>query len=86
MTHTLGRSSPKSTGREYFNTQWLEQHLVHFPSISADDVQATLCELTAASIAEQVLLCGGCERLIVCGGGAKNTFSNATDGSLASWN
>lgn len=68
------RSSPKSTGREYFNTQWLEQHLVHFPSISADDVQATLCELTAASIAEQVLLCGGCERLIVCGGGAKNTF------------
>ncbi|AWS51440.1 MULTISPECIES: anhydro-N-acetylmuramic acid kinase [Providencia] len=68
------RSSPKSTGREYFNTQWLEQHLAHFPSISVDDVQATLCELTAASIAEQVLLCGGCERLIVCGGGAKNIF------------
>lgn len=68
------RSSPKSTGREYFNTQWLDQHLTHFPHISAQDIQATLCELTAASIAEQVLLCGGSERLIVCGGGAKNTF------------
>lgn len=68
------RSPPKSTGREYFNIQWLEQHLAHFPSISAENVQATLCELTAASIAEQVLLCGGCERLIVCGGGAKNSF------------
>ncbi|MGF7480213.1 anhydro-N-acetylmuramic acid kinase [Providencia sp. SP181] len=68
------RSSPKSTGREYFNMQWLEQHLVAFPSISAQDVQTTLCELTAASIAEQVLLCGGSERLIVCGGGAKNAF------------
>ncbi|MGG4607639.1 anhydro-N-acetylmuramic acid kinase [Providencia sp. Me31A] len=68
------RSSPKSTGREYFNMQWLEQHLTHFPAVSARDVQATLCELTAASIAEQVMLCGGCERLIVCGGGAKNHF------------
>ncbi|MGA6580732.1 anhydro-N-acetylmuramic acid kinase, partial [Providencia sp. NPDC089923] len=45
-----------------------------FPLISAEDVQATLCELTATSITDQVLLCGGCERLIVCGGGAKNHF------------
>lgn len=68
------RASPKSTGREYFNMQWLESHLAAFPPVSAQNVQATLCELTAASIAEQVLLCGGSERLIVCGGGAKNTF------------
>lgn len=68
------RSSPKSTGREYFNMQWLEKHLDKFPLISAEDVQATLCELTATSITDQVLLCGGCERLIVCGGGAKNHF------------
>ncbi|OAT54512.1 anhydro-N-acetylmuramic acid kinase [Providencia heimbachae] len=68
------RSAPKSTGREYFNMQWLDQHLLRFPNVSAQDIQATLCELTAASIAEQVLLCGGCERLIVCGGGAKNDF------------
>ncbi|GHB89025.1 anhydro-N-acetylmuramic acid kinase [Providencia stuartii] len=68
------RSAPKSTGREYFNMQWLDKHLSDFPDILPQDVQATLCELTAASIAEQILLCGGCERLIVCGGGAKNSF------------
>lgn len=66
------RFAPKSTGREYFNMQWLDKHLADFISISAQDVQATLCELTAVSIAEQILLCGGCERVIVCGGGAKN--------------
>nr|WP_308807932.1 anhydro-N-acetylmuramic acid kinase [Providencia sp. PROV266] len=68
------RSAPKSTGREYFNMQWLDQQLAGFDDMSPDDVQATLCELTAVSITEQILLCGGCERLIVCGGGAKNTF------------
>ncbi|MBP6080644.1 MULTISPECIES: anhydro-N-acetylmuramic acid kinase [unclassified Providencia] len=68
------RSAPKSTGREYFNMQWLDQHLSNFPLVSAQDVQTTLCELTAVSIADQVLLCGGCERLIVCGGGARNNF------------
>ncbi len=68
------RSAPKSTGREYFNMQWLDQQLAGFGDVSPDDVQATLCELTAVSITEQILLCGGCERLIVCGGGAKNTF------------
>ncbi|MCW2254987.1 anhydro-N-acetylmuramic acid kinase [Providencia alcalifaciens] len=68
------RSAPKSTGREYFNMQWLDTHLSNIKGISPQDVQATLCELTATSIAEQILLCGGCERLIVCGGGARNTF------------
>ncbi|WP_061708954.1 anhydro-N-acetylmuramic acid kinase [Pseudenterobacter timonensis] len=64
--------APKSTGREYFNYGWLERQLVHFPGISAKDVQATLAELTAVSIAEQVMLSGGCERLLVCGGGSRN--------------
>lgn len=68
------RPAPKSTGREYFNMQWLERHLLNFAMVSAQDVQATLCELTAVSIADQILLCGGGERLIVCGGGAKNVF------------
>ncbi|MFE8150010.1 anhydro-N-acetylmuramic acid kinase [Brenneria goodwinii] len=65
-------SAPKSTGREYFNLGWLEKMLVDSPSIPPEDVQATLVELTARSIAEQVLLSGGCERLLVCGGGARN--------------
>lgn len=44
------------------------------PAIAPVDVQATLTELTAVSISEQVLLAGGCERLLVCGGGARNTL------------
>lgn len=35
-------------------------------------MQATLAELTAQTIAQQVLLCGGCEHLLVCCGGARN--------------
>ncbi|MCY9847474.1 anhydro-N-acetylmuramic acid kinase [Pectobacterium jejuense] len=64
--------APKSTGREYFNLGWLERMLAGLPPIAPQDVQATLVELTAVSIAEQVLLVGGCERLLVCGGGARN--------------
>lgn len=64
--------APKSTGREYFNYGWLTQHLARYPGLRAQDVQATLAELTAVSISEQVLLSGGCERLLVCGGGARN--------------
>lgn len=64
--------APKSTGREYFNYSWLERQLAAFPGLAPQDVQATLVELTATSIAEQVLLSGGCERLLVCGGGSRN--------------
>ncbi|WP_260864513.1 anhydro-N-acetylmuramic acid kinase [Citrobacter sp. Marseille-Q6884] len=64
--------APKSTGREYFNYGWIERHLALFPGISPRDVQATLTELTAVTISEQVLLSGGCERLMVCGGGSRN--------------
>ncbi len=31
-----------------------------------------MAELTAVTISEQVLLSGGCERLMVCGGGSRN--------------
>lgn len=74
--------APKSTGREYFNYGWLTRHLAHFPGVSGADVQATLAELTAATIAEQVLLSGGCERLLVCGGGCRNPLLMARLGAL----
>ncbi|MBY7518261.1 anhydro-N-acetylmuramic acid kinase [Escherichia fergusonii] len=64
--------APKSTGREYFNYGWLERHLQKFPGLRSRDVQATLAELTAVTISEQVLLSGGCDRLMVCGGGSRN--------------
>lgn len=64
--------APKSTGREYFNYGWLERQLAKHPGLAAKDVMATLTELTAVTISEQVLLSGGCERLLVCGGGSRN--------------
>lgn len=64
--------APKSTGREYFNIAWLEKQLTHMHALAPEDVQATLAELTSVSIAEQVQLAGGCDRLMVCGGGARN--------------
>jgi Predicted molecular chaperone distantly related to HSP70-fold metalloproteases len=64
--------APKSTGREYFNYGWIERQLMAFPVLRAQDVQATLAELTAMTISEQVMLSGGCDRLLVCGGGSRN--------------
>lgn len=64
--------APKSTGREYFNYGWLAQHLARYPALAGQDVMATLTELTAVTISEQALLSGGCERLLVCGGGSRN--------------
>ncbi|TCV99756.1 anhydro-N-acetylmuramic acid kinase [Biostraticola tofi] len=64
--------APKSTGREHFNLSWLNHLLTRYPSTAPEDVQATLGELTAMTVADQVLLAGGCEHLLVCGGGARN--------------
>ncbi|KMK07901.1 anhydro-N-acetylmuramic acid kinase [Pluralibacter gergoviae] len=64
--------APKSTGREYFNYGWLERQLARYPALAGQDVMATLAELTAVTISEQALLSGGCERLLVCGGGSRN--------------
>ncbi|MBD2819620.1 anhydro-N-acetylmuramic acid kinase [Xenorhabdus sp. 42] len=68
----FARTAPKSTGREYFNMLWLEKQLTDFPTLSPVDVQATLIELTTISIAQQIRLNHGCDRLLVCGGGARN--------------
>ncbi|WP_130931016.1 anhydro-N-acetylmuramic acid kinase [Pseudomonas sp. Sample_24] len=64
---------PKSTGREVFNLPWLMQHLAHLPPFAAEDVQATLLELTALTITES--LQGAqtdTQEVLVCGGGAHN--------------
>ncbi len=78
----FGAAAPKSTGREYFNYGWLERQLANFPGLAAQDVQATLAELTATTISEQILLCGGCERVLVCGGGGRNPLVMARLASL----
>ena len=65
--------APKSTGPEYFNLAWLEERLDMLPDpIPPEDVQRTLLELTARSIAA-TLDNESIAQLAVCGGGAKNT-------------
>lgn len=62
---------PKSTGRDMFNMAWLESLLSEKDDPA--DVQATLLELTAYSIAEAVSIhCIGSKELYLCGGGAHN--------------
>ena len=67
------KSPPKSTGREYFNETWFASFLPIFNTINDEDIQRTLLELTAKSIAND-LNHRDVTRLIVCGGGAKNSF------------
>ena len=62
---------PKSTGREQFNGSWLSAQLDGDDDPA--DVQATLTELTAASVA-LALADFAPDRLLVCGGGVHNIF------------
>ncbi len=62
---------PKSTGVEEFNLAWLER--IGLGTCGPADIQATLAELTAASIARHVLEhAPGTREVFVCGGGAHN--------------
>ena len=62
---------PKSTGREYFNPAWLSIHMPIFQTLKDEDIQRTLLELTAQSIANDINKIDT-DLLIVCGGGVKN--------------
>lgn len=67
------RRHPKSTGKEYFNLQWLDSTL-NEPTAAAD-VQATLVELTAQTIVDSSLqACNAIDEVYICGGGAKNKY------------
>ncbi|MFN2308418.1 MAG: anhydro-N-acetylmuramic acid kinase [Gammaproteobacteria bacterium] len=63
---------PKSTGRELFHLGWLENYLAD-NSAEPVDIQATLCELTAVSVASALhRWARHTQRLLVCGGGVHN--------------
>ncbi|HBT4579587.1 TPA: anhydro-N-acetylmuramic acid kinase, partial [Klebsiella pneumoniae] len=71
----FSRSAPKSTGRELFSLAWLEQKLRDFDTVSPEDVQATLVELTAVTISDELSKFTDGELpgvLMACGGGARN--------------
>jgi anhydro-N-acetylmuramic acid kinase len=67
---------PKSTGRELFNLNWLEQTLTpSFERLSAGDIQATLAELTVVTVATALeRFAPPVDELFVCGGGALNGY------------
>ncbi len=71
------RKPPKSTGREYFNRQFLQQILdfAKGKHIPFEDIISTLTHFTAWSVSENIRLFAnpGC-KTIVSGGGAKNSF------------
>ena len=62
---------PKSTGFEYFNPTWIKSRNVD--PFAPADVQATLCELSATTIATCVQDCANdAKDVFVCGGGGHN--------------
>lgn len=70
--HYFAKPPPKSTGLEEFNLEWLTRHDVL--EYDAVDVQATLSELTASTVANDILKhASSTEEIFVCGGGAHNT-------------
>ncbi len=66
--------APKSTGRDLFHKDWLQRHLAAHPPVAPQDVQATLLQLTAASLADAITAhAPRTEAVYVCGGGAYNS-------------
>lgn len=71
----LALQPPKSTGRELFNMEWLEEKFQHCESeVSQEDVQATLLEFTAATISTAINANSDSGDVIVCGGGSRNAL------------
>ena len=70
----FARLPPKSTGRDLFNRNWLTALLqVHAANERPQDIQATLCELTACVCAQDIKRQAiECRNVLVCGGGALN--------------
>jgi anhydro-N-acetylmuramic acid kinase len=67
----LGLAPPKSTGRELFNLPWLEKRL-KTSQRRPEDVQATLLEFTAESVAAAIRRHAPGAAVYACGGGAHN--------------
>jgi anhydro-N-acetylmuramic acid kinase len=66
---------PKSTGRETFNISWVKQLLdAQKHQLSAADVQATLTELSAVTIAAEINKIDANAEVYICGGGAHNDY------------
>ena len=70
----FARPAPKSTGRGYFDEAWIDRQLgsLHEPA-KPSDVQRTLCELCAVTVARSIEdYGGGTQEVYLCGGGVHN--------------
>ncbi len=68
----LALAPPKSTGRDLFHLDWLAPRLAGL-ELAPEDVQATLLEFSARTIADALRASlPGVRRLIGCGGGVHN--------------
>lgn len=70
------QSIPKSTGRELFNPHWCEKKIAgYIQEISSADIQATFAELTAQTIANDIIKYAKlASPVFICGGGAHNNY------------
>jgi anhydro-N-acetylmuramic acid kinase len=72
---------PKSSGRDLFGMEWLRGKLAG--GEAAQDVQATLLELSCRSIAQAIRQhCFGATEIYLCGGGAHNAALRARFAAL----
>jgi len=74
----ITEAAPKSTGREYFNLDWLQQQIKVFDlqssgQLSPSDIQATLLAFTAQSITNAVMELAEQGKVYLCGGGVHNS-------------
>ena len=69
------RSPPKSTGKSYFNLDWVDLRLQSLDiSIRAQDVQCTLVHLTVRLLASAIHSLSKKAQVTLCGGGVYNGF------------
>jgi anhydro-N-acetylmuramic acid kinase len=77
----LNAAPPKSTGRELFSAEWLEQALAGC-ALAPQDVQRTLTEFTARCIGDAIARWSApAQDVVVCGGGARNASLMAALGA-----
>ena len=66
------KKPPKSTGRDYFNFNWLAKF--HLNDYKTQDVQRTFLELTAVLILRELEKLTGYKDVFICGGGSNNVL------------
>lgn len=70
----LQQPPPKSTGKEHYHLDWLQQQLAAVSELAPEQVQATLNQFTCESVATAIKrYLPSIKRLIVCGGGVHNS-------------